>query len=714
MSVYILGKRKAKSMSAFFRKIEKVSVKIVWILIGLAAIWMTIASGNTSSRINLVERSYIISDSIFPQLLASALVLAVIILCSYLYSRFMNRLDNNGRDKLYKGFRNFVLIVITVLGLIFVLAYQKGPRSDQLAVVSFANAFRNNDFTGLIPEAYMGIYHNQFGIILALYFLSYVFGNFNYIAIQVLNVFALSITYWAISVMIESKFGKKTAVLFLTVSLLFFPALLYLTFVYGTIFGIMLCALGALCYERFIDYGKWRYLWLAGLLSLLAIIVKQNYLIFVIGLFLWALLEVIDKPKFKTVLSLFVIAIVLWGSSVLPNVIIEKMSSEQVRGGVSSWSFIAMGLQENEGLYDGWWNNYNVDVYNSVNQNTEELTRISKEYIKDRFREFADNPMECISFFSRKNVSQWMNPDFEGFWINWAMPNANPDMQRAGWVDCLNSIHGAERAYPFLNVLQFIVYLGTVLYVFFGKKNNISLYFAVIFLGGVIFHTFWEAKSQYTLPYFIYLLPVAAMGWSEVSEKRISLKSKDTLSKHNIVKIAATFICLVLLVMIQSKKVDFFNRLFAFDRFEDEAYNEFYRSHTSLDIDERKFNITNVALGSTISVNGDALCVITENSDNDYFEIITRGDWVSLRYSGTNRRLDVAGAVAEEGRPVNLYHANDSMAQRWRIIDAGDGAVYILYRGDEDYTLTADSVSGSLYLDKRVNADIQKWILNSL
>ena len=40
-----------------------------------------------------------------------------------------------------------------------------------------------------------------------------------------------------------------------------------------------------------------------------------------------------------------------------------------------------------------------------------------------------------------------------------------------------------------------------------------------IFLGGFMFHTLWEMKARYTLPYVIILIPIASIGISKFFEK---------------------------------------------------------------------------------------------------------------------------------------------------------------------------------------------------
>lgn len=42
-----------------------------------------------------------------------------------------------------------------------------------------------------------------------------------------------------------------------------------------------------------------------------------------------------------------------------------------------------------------------------------------------------------------------------------------------------------------------------------------------IFIGGFIFHLFWEAKSQYTITYFVLLIPYCAKGLMDMTNEMI-------------------------------------------------------------------------------------------------------------------------------------------------------------------------------------------------
>ena len=43
------------------------------------------------------------------------------------------------------------------------------------------------------------------------------------------------------------------------------------------------------------------------------------------------------------------------------------------------------------------------------------------------------------------------------------------------------------------------------------------------FIGGFIFHLFWEGKCQYTLPYFMLLLPLSIIGFYSMAKKLSSV-----------------------------------------------------------------------------------------------------------------------------------------------------------------------------------------------
>ena len=47
----------------------------------------------------------------------------------------------------------------------------------------------------------------------------------------------------------------------------------------------------------------------------------------------------------------------------------------------------------------------------------------------------------------------------------------------------------------------------------FDSLTVYELFNAVLMIGGFVFFTFWEAKSQYVAPYYFVIIPYAVIGW---------------------------------------------------------------------------------------------------------------------------------------------------------------------------------------------------------
>ena len=65
-----------------------------------------------------------------------------------------------------------------------------------------------------------------------------------------------------------------------------------------------------------------------------------------------------------------------------------------------------------------------------------------------------------------------------------------------------------------MNVYQQFVFLALLLgLIRLGKKKDLlRCLLPLILLGGLLYHLLFEAKSQYAMPYFVLILPIAAYG----------------------------------------------------------------------------------------------------------------------------------------------------------------------------------------------------------
>jgi hypothetical protein len=87
-----------------------------------------------------------------------------------------------------------------------------------------------------------------------------------------------------------------------------------------------------------------------------------------------------------------------------------------------------------------------------------------------------------------------------------------------------------------MNIYQLLIYGGVVLTLILMRKKWIKIENYVLLIGvygGFLFSLIWEAKSRYILPYFIMMIPYAAIGITELTGKisseiiRFSIRSSD-------------------------------------------------------------------------------------------------------------------------------------------------------------------------------------------
>ncbi|MBO7681986.1 MAG: hypothetical protein J6T17_04435, partial [Clostridia bacterium] len=151
----------------------------------------------------------------------------------------------------------------------------------------------------------------------------------------------------------------------------------------------------------------------------------------------------------------------------------------------------------------------------------------------------------------RKNASQWADPLFQSLWTSQVRQTRN---ERPGWLTRLLSPKGSTTLGQVLDVLQFWAYAGALLYLIFGRKDKKffeSLLLQITVLGGFVFHCVWEAKGQYTLSYFVLLLPLAVFGFEAFFrwlETKLTEKDFGKEGRGDYFKVA--LLCAVLLLTV--------------------------------------------------------------------------------------------------------------------------------------------------------------------
>ncbi len=521
------------------------------------------------------EQTYYIQDSWWEHLIVFALLMVIIITLGH----FIKNITIS--DKLIQVVLiSFTLVYVGILS-IYIWTVKWYPQGDQWDVYDAALQLLSGNYSRWEIDGYLSECPNQTGIVLIYTLFHLIFGENAYLWIQQWNIICYvvgGIFIYKITILLFHS--RTTAVISYLLFLLFLPFACYVTFVYGTVPGFAASIASLYFVLVFLNDFRFKWVFLAGALVAFAYLCKSNYLITFIAL-LCVLLAggIIEKKWKRSIIAIAVLICNLLLITMFSHACIKSVTGIEVSKGTSAWGFVAMGMQEGNRA-PGWFNDYHLYNYKQSGRDVDLAAKNAKAYINTRIGEFIDQPAYFLEFYSKKVTSQWNNPGFQGFWIQQIMSWYREDI--SGFVDEFIQDGGTVNNILIIvfNIVQSIVLLGCILFFFFHKNIDYkTLSLAVIFIGGFLFHIIWEAKCQYTVGYFVLLLPYAVHG---IILFRKWILNKSYLNMHFLTKkgiAGIVTIVLILLIMIPDNLI--VTKLFKYYS-DDEAYQHYITYRTGI------------------------------------------------------------------------------------------------------------------------------------
>ena len=423
-----------------------------------------------------------------------------------------------------KTHRAAMLVIATfILALLAVLicSCRMEPAKDAAEVYNSAQKLLNGDLSPLEKNGYIDLCPNQIGLLwYDMAFLA-LFGEHATVALQLANVVWLAVGIELLARSAAALFenpGRKSDYILLYV--IFLPMTLYVTFMYGTLPGLACSAAQLRCLIRYQKTPAFRWCLLTGVFGMLAVLFKQNYLIFSIAVGLYFFWEAIRRKKFQPLAAIAAMLLLIPLGTSMAEKALYLGTKITPGGGKPTSSWIALGMQDIDAA-EGWIGQQ--EAYRVVRLYTDQGKEVADEYcrdsIKDRLVEFMSDPGMALRFYARKTTSQWNMPTFESI-----EANHNRIMQPQGciWIRSLLSVDGIlHQLYLIVsNIVLTQIWIWSLIYLILCRRRikPEQLFFVIVFLGGFFFHLFWEAKAQYTVVYVFLLLPFAAQGLAEFGE----------------------------------------------------------------------------------------------------------------------------------------------------------------------------------------------------
>lgn len=411
-----------------------------------------------------------------------------------------------------------LMIFTLAISVTWVIITHSTPIADRLFVSMIAEDFLNGNYSAFDVGHYLYKYPYQLGITACIEWIYSIVGSGYYKAIQLLNAVAVCVTFYALYRITRLLFGKKPSKMLLILLFGCFCTMFFCTYVYGNLFGLAFAALAVWMELVYLERRKTFALLVSIVCISISMVLKNNFSIVLIAMLIMLVIDFFDK---KELLSL-IFAVLMFACTVLSSNTLNAYYSHRadiaINEGVPMVTFIAMGLQ------DGWfgkgtYSKYTVDTYEAANYNEEKASEIGKAKIKEQMAYYLNNPKSGIGFFAEKTALQWAEPTYMSIWDSNCANNHTQelsDFTKSMYVGFWHNL-----VVGFMNFYQSFVWLCASYYVIRKRKtvraNQMML--GMIIIGGFLCHLLWEAKSQYTIQYFVFAIPYAAAGCLELMKQ---------------------------------------------------------------------------------------------------------------------------------------------------------------------------------------------------
>ena len=405
------------------------------------------------------------------------------------------------------------------------------PYADSLQLDRLARALIAGDapaFSSAVDAVapYLELYPFQSGSVLFLALAYAVFGAGNQVAVMAINALANSVSLLALLVIAHFLFDDKRPGCSNVCALLLcacFPVFLSCPFVYGNSAGLGLglaalaCSVAAFARPRplsaLIALGA-----CSAVLMACSLVVKSTFILLLMGLVIAWLLFAVGRRRYVALPVILVAALAVNAVPGLATRATESAVGADFGDGMPKTSWIAMGLRSDSvSGVPGWWSFVPSDYYLQTNGNAEAQSALAVESIVGSLQGFACDPASAWSFFKDKLSSEWLDPTYQSLYYS-ALANAGEsqitDIMYSGTsanriaVECMDAYQLVVYAAAAAALLSFVVELRKSTLSASALPGHALMCFS--FFAGFGCYLLWEAKSVYTLPFFLLLTPYAS------------------------------------------------------------------------------------------------------------------------------------------------------------------------------------------------------------
>ena len=511
--------------SKWFRQFTTVSENIVKLLLLAVEVFLLLLSIMRTSIVSEYEEH---SDYAIDNPLRHILVVIIVGIIVFTVGKLFTSQQLKIKTCTLKAIIKWTAIVLFTANLLMALYLVQNTQFDPLGDASIlwdiACRMQEGNYTDFQYLGYAERHFNQMGALFFLKALVRLVGAENQIVLQFINIAALGIFQLCLRKISSQLFGETVGNLTLIACVLFFPLSLYVVFTYFNLISWALIALGMQQEISLFQTGRKRHLVIMVLAVFLAVQLKSFSWIAVIAMIIYGCYEGLRKKQFMALLGMIAaILLVTFANVGMKSNVLSETGAKELRT-MPALGYVAMGMQESY-MAPGWYNGVHDRTYLECEGKEVLMKDTFTEMIGDRVQEFLQDPGYAAWFYYHKMASQWNNPSFQGFWFG-EISDAKVAVQ--DWIQSMYTGLIRVKLNNYLNYLLTLIHTGVLLWLVLGFRDIRLKHLlpGIYFLGGFVFLVFWEAKCQYTLGFFIFLLAYCAYGYVRLYRLFSNIKSK--------------------------------------------------------------------------------------------------------------------------------------------------------------------------------------------
>lgn len=524
-----------KKVGNVFENLSKIGKGIIAVLVFASflylSVWSMLGTVQTGTQNDKKATLYYNYDNVILNIIVTLLI--IVIIYTFFYN-FFERINP-------KIFSSILSVYVLVLGVFWIVSVKSMPTTDSKDMIDAAHNFLNGIYDNLIFEhnQYFYRYPFQLGYTFLCQIVISIFKNNYYLVLQIINVLSLICIYLGLIKIVSCLFNNKK-ITNITIFLFFFfvQAIMFCTFMYGTLMGF---AFGIWAVYFAIDYiknNKKLSILICSVLLAISIMLKPNDMIIMVAICIVLLLNFLETRKLFNIVA--VLMCFLIGNNLIYPIIgyYENSVDTDFGDGMPKILWVNMGLHESENNNRyGWFNpKYGKDIFRKNNFDGEIASEIATKQVLEQIEYFNSNPSYANEFFTKKVLSTWNDPTFYSIFISKGHPH---DGDVSEFVENVYSGNTYKLILVLCNWQQQIIFIFSC--VFLGtlfKKKDVSLYILpLIILGGFLYHLIFETKTYYAITYFILLIPMAGYTLNTIFSKDFLEKLKGLFKQFSSEKI---------------------------------------------------------------------------------------------------------------------------------------------------------------------------------